>query len=136
MKFAYTRWMIKWSLGWLIFGGIIGIIIFLQRKYGSNIYLIPVHSHIILVGFLIQFIFGVAFWIFPRLPGGVFTSPKKGWLIFILINTGTIIRGVFEPLFQRSEFMFWISFVGGMMQFFGIVIGALELSKRVRVPNY
>lgn len=136
MKFAYTRWMIKCSLGWLIIGSLIGTMMFLQRKYNFNVYLLPVHSHIILVGFLIQFIFGVAFWLFPRLPGGVFTSPTKGWMTFILLNAGTIIRGVSEPIFLKSDIAFWISFLGGTTQFLGIVIGTTEISKRTRAPNY
>lgn len=136
MKFAYIRLMIKASLFWLILGSAIGIILFLQRKYiNIPLYILPSHSHIILVGFLIQFIFGVAFWMFPRMPGGIFTSPSKGWLIFTLINLGTLTRGILEPIFQKSEIIFWLAFSGGIMQLFSIFIGALEISKRVRNPS-
>lgn len=68
------------------------------------------------------------------MPGGVFTSTSKGWLIFALINLGTLTRGIFEPIFQKSEIVFWFAFLGGIMQF--LFIGALEISKRVRNPSY
>lgn len=128
MKFAYMRYMLKASLIWLSVGVVVGIIMFLQKKMNIPVYLIPVHSHIILVGFLMQFIFGVAFWIFPRLPGGIFTSPRKGWTVFFLLNAGTLIRAVSEP------FTFWISFSGAILQSAGILLGVFEIWKRVRAP--
>src|SRR5438093_958591 len=58
----------------------------------------PTYLHVLLVGWLTQLIFGVAFWLFPRYsaerPRG---SERLGWLSFALLNLGLALRVVGEP---------------------------------------
>lgn len=54
--------------------------------------------HLLTVGWLLQLITGVAFWMFPRHP----TAPPRGdvrpgWIGFGLLNLGLLIRLVAEP---------------------------------------
>jgi hypothetical protein len=51
-----------------------------------------------MVGWATQMVFGVAYWMFPRLsPDRSFGSPVLGWTAFAGLNAGLVLRGVFEP---------------------------------------
>ena len=58
----------------------------------------PTYIHVLVVGWLTQLIFGVAFWMFPKhsqaRPRG---SEPLGWASFALLNGGLLLRMVAEP---------------------------------------
>src|SRR4029453_12819804 len=59
----------------------------------------PTYLHLLVVGWLTQLIFGVAFWIFPKHPSGPRRgSDRLGWICFALLNLGLAIRLVADPL--------------------------------------
>jgi heme/copper-type cytochrome/quinol oxidase subunit 1 len=93
-----TRWSVKAALVYLVLALLTGI--FLALPGGSSISgLFPVYFHALAFGWLTQLIFGIAFWMFPKYstarPRG---HEWLGWAAFILLNTGLILRIVFEPL--------------------------------------
>ena len=45
------------------------------------------HAHLLLVGFLLLLIFGVAFWMFPKVAGQR-PGREVGWVAFALLNAG------------------------------------------------
>jgi heme/copper-type cytochrome/quinol oxidase subunit 1 len=59
----------------------------------------PTHLHLLVVGWVTQVIFGVAYWMFPRFsaerPRG---HESLGWAAFVLLNAGLLCRVVGEPL--------------------------------------
>lgn len=59
----------------------------------------PVYLHLLMVGWVTQLIFGVVYWMFPKMskarPRG---SEKLGWFVFWALNSGLILRAVGEPL--------------------------------------
>lgn len=68
----------------------------------------PVFLHLLIVGWLTQFIIGVAYWMFPKQskdnPRG---SAAMGWAVFGLLNTGLLLRSVSEPLFALAPETGW-----------------------------
>ena len=58
----------------------------------------PAYLHLLVVGWLTQLIFGVAYWMFPRYsaeqPRG---SERLGWAALALLNAGLLLRAVAEP---------------------------------------
>jgi hypothetical protein len=58
----------------------------------------PTYLHLLVVGWLTQVIFGVAYWMFPRYsaerPRG---SDRLGWTALVLLNAGLLLRVVGEP---------------------------------------
>ncbi len=59
----------------------------------------PTYLHMLVVGWLTQLIFGVAYWLFPRYsaaaPRG---SERLGWASLVLLNLGLLLRIAGEPL--------------------------------------
>lgn len=97
-----TRWFIKAALVYLILALCAGILLALPTSDSlSGIF--PSYLHMLTFGWLTQLIFGVAFWMLPK-----FNSANSrgyewlGWATFILLNTGLILRIIFEPLTSIS----------------------------------
>ncbi|MEO0145021.1 MAG: hypothetical protein ABIL49_07050 [candidate division WOR-3 bacterium] len=144
MKFKYQRLMLKTSLIYLVIGIIIGFLMFLsyQIKELSWIYsLRVVHTHLILVGFVIQMIMGVALWMFPQKPTKQtdiekrFTSEKEGLILYFIFNIGIILRSLFEPFSKFNLFAFYIALFGIILQIIGIFYFLMLIYPRIRKPG-
>jgi hypothetical protein len=63
----------------------------------------PVFFHLFMLGGVAQFIFGVAWWMFPPLsrerPRG---NEAAGWAGFVLLNAGMLLRALAEPAVALS----------------------------------
>lgn len=97
---ALSRWCIRAAFCYLIAGMALGawiLILQARRGYGLSHPWPTLHGHLLLVGFLLLLIFGVAFWMFPKVRGS--RGPARwGWIGFALLNAGLIGRVVAEPL--------------------------------------
>lgn len=95
-----TRWFVKAALVYLVAALILGILLQAEpvRTIPALAVAWPTYLHLLVVGWLTQLIFGVAFWLFPRysadLPRG---SDRLGWASFVLLNVGLLLRIVGEP---------------------------------------
>jgi hypothetical protein len=95
-----TRWMVKAGLLWLVAALLLGIA--MQLPMAASVPFLqvawPTYLHLLVVGWLTQLIFGVAFWLFPRYsaerPRG---SERLGWMTFLLLNLGLCLRVLGEP---------------------------------------
>lgn len=95
-----TRWFIKAAL--VYFVAALGLGILLQsplRELPALRVAWPTYVHILVLGWLTQLIFGVAYWLFPRYsaerPRG---SDRLGWASFALLNAGLVLRIIGEPM--------------------------------------
>lgn len=113
-----TRWFIKAAMIYLILALCTGLLLALPQ--GNPISgLFPVYLHLLTFGWLTQLIFGVALWMFPKYSS---TNPRGlawlGWTTFILLNTGLILRMIFEPLnsMAASPFSGWMLVAAALLQ--------------------
>lgn len=96
-----SRFFVKSALVWLVVGGAVAGLA-LSGAGGLPPVLLalrPLAWHLLTVGWATQLIFGVAFWMFPHMPGG----PPRGderlaWLVFWTLNTGLALRVLGEPM--------------------------------------
>ena len=112
-----TRWFIKASLISLVLGLIFGIWQQIPRAVASGFF--PIYLHLLTFGWLTQLIFGVAIWMFP-------VSNKKqprgpewlGWITFGFLNSGLLLRLIFEPLQSTtpSAFSGWMLVLAAILQ--------------------
>lgn len=98
--FTIVRRYIKTALVFFMTGlALGGWILFLQlsgppANLGA---LISAHTHLILFGFMVMLIMGIAYWMFPRPAKEDFRySPRLSELNYWLITIGTVIRAVGE----------------------------------------
>lgn len=91
--------------------------------------LLPAHIEFLLVGWTVQLVMGVAFWILPR-----FTQePKRGnenlaWAAFGALNLGVWLAGL-GPLLSSAG---WISFAGRSLEAVAALVFALHAWPRVK----
>jgi hypothetical protein len=100
-----SRWCIRAALAYLVAGMAMGswmLIVQARRGYGPGDPWPVLHTHLLLVGFLLLVIFGVAFWMFPKIGGGR-PGREAGWMAFWLLNAGLLLRVLAEPLADRGR---------------------------------
>jgi len=90
-----TRLFVRFALGYLLLGLAAGVAMAVDPGWR---FLWPTYLHVIVVGWLTQLIFGVAFWLFPRAS----RDRKRGregfiWTTLVLLNAGLVLRIVAEP---------------------------------------
>lgn len=129
-----TRWFLKAALVYLILALCAGI--FLALPGTSPIAgVFPVYFHLLTFGWLTQLIFGIALWMFPK-----YTPAKPrgyewlGWGTFILLNTGLLLRMIFEPLsnIAPSSLGGWMLVLAALLQWLSGVAFTANTWKRVR----
>ncbi len=145
MKFLYQRLLIKSSIVYFILGNLLGFFMFLGYEFKIfNFFfkLRSVHVHLLLLGFVIQMIMGVALWMFPR---KALSDPeerlklfkkeeKEGLFLYILFNSGTIIRTLFEG-FVEIRFLYYFSLSGVLLQLVSILYLLTLIFPRIREPG-
>lgn len=129
-----TRWFLRAALVYLILALCVGILLALPGER-FNFGLFPVYIHTLAFGWLTQLIFGVALWMFPK-----YSSAKPrghewlGWATFILLNTGLILRIVFEPLHSMTptSFSSWALAGAALLQWLSGMAFVVNTWTRVR----
>ncbi len=97
-----TRYFIKASLICLVAALLVGGASLARAPLGLPAWvglLQPVYYHLLMVGWVTQMIFGVAYWMFPKFTK---TQPRRsiplGWVTFFTLNAGLLLRVIGEPL--------------------------------------
>ena len=129
-----TRWFLKAALVYLLLALGAGILLAIPGADPiSGIF--PVYLHLLTFGWLTQLIFGVALWMFPKY---TVARPRGyewlGWSTFVLLNTGIILRMIFEPLngIATSTLTGWMLVAAAILQWLSGVAFVANTWKRVR----
>lgn len=88
----WTRWYLRAAFCWLLLGFSVGSVLLAARGTGWNVPwppLLGMHQDALLVGWLLQFTLGVAWWMLPRHATGPERGPEApvaaAW---VLLNLG------------------------------------------------
>lgn len=124
-------YFIRTSLIYLLFGftfgGLLlankGLIISPAIWMGSSI-----HIEFDLIGWLVQFVMGVAFWILPRFSKGPIRGNERlSWAAFILINAGILLVAS-EGMFEANGLIL----IGRVFETFALVLFAIGNWRRIK----
>lgn len=132
-----SRWCIRAALLYLIGGMAMGSWMLVSeavRGYSPGGPWPEIHAHILLVGFLLLMVFGVAFWMFPRVQG---QRPRRewGWLAFALINAGLLLRVLAQPIAEGAGApVVWRVLLGvaAVLPVLGVIAFGISVWPRVR----
>lgn len=95
---SLSVWCIRISLLYLGLGFTLGAVMLSSpaiRLAPLILKLRPLHAEVLLIGWLAQLAFGVAYWILPRLPGiRSRGSEPLAWFSLILLNVGILTVGL------------------------------------------
>ncbi|MFU8813170.1 MAG: hypothetical protein ACNA78_09390 [Balneolaceae bacterium] len=91
---SQSIWMIRLSLIWLFVSAVIGGLLLVHKAVGLHPALwslLPVHFELAIWGWLVQFLLGTAYWMFPRKLVGARRGPAfPAWMMVALLNTGLL----------------------------------------------
>ena len=135
-----ARLYIKTSLVFLVVGLLVGGYIIVAElvlgAYPSRL-LITAHVHLLLVGFMLMMVMGVATWMFPRpaSQNGRY-HPALATTVYWLLTIATALRASAEIMggFVPSPGLRIAITVGGLGQLLGAAVFAINIWWRVRLP--
>ncbi|MEW6582716.1 MAG: hypothetical protein AB1416_08150 [Actinomycetota bacterium] len=105
---AVSRWCIRAALVYLLAGMSVGAWALTETALDVA----PggpwraVHTHLLLVGFLILMVMGVAHWMFPRRDGRR-VGRAATWVAFALVNAGLLLRVASEVAIDQGGGRTW-----------------------------
>lgn len=135
---SLTRWYIKSGLLYLLAALFLAVVLALPDPVPLPPYIQamnPAYFHLFLVGWVTQMIFGVIYWMFPIItrerPRG---NETLGWVSYIMLNAGLVIRVAIEPLFstQPQAGVGWLLVVSAVLQWLAILLFVLLAWPRVK----
>jgi hypothetical protein len=105
---AQSIWMIRSSLICLVAASVAGGLILVNNSadlHPAIWSLLPLHYEFAIWGWLVQFVMGTAYWMFPRF----LSTPNRGnteaaWTMVVLLNGGLLILAV-SGWMQGGDFM-------------------------------
>lgn len=97
--------------------------------------LMPLFWHMLMVGWITQIIFGVSIWMFPgRTRAEGFMPQRWGWLTYIFLNTGLLLRIIAEPMPAWSDAEIWkvLAVLSALLQLTGGAAYVIEMWPRIQ----
>jgi hypothetical protein len=95
----------------------------------------PVYWHLLVVGWLMQCIFGVAYWMFPPFSKDQLQrSETLGWFTYGALNLGLLLRTVVEPWHGLSPGagVGWLLVLSAVLQVAAVWVFVINTWGRVR----
>jgi heme/copper-type cytochrome/quinol oxidase subunit 1 len=137
---ALVRRYIKTSFAFLLAGLLIGAYVIVAQfwldRYPPRL-LVTAHAHLLLVGFMLMMVMGVATWMFPR-PARDDTRyrPELAEAVYWIMAIATATRAVAEVAVAvaGTPGLRWLVALGGLGQLAGTALFVLNMWRRVRMP--
>jgi cbb3-type cytochrome oxidase subunit 1 len=132
----YIKTSFVFLLWGLLLGGWIIVAEFVAGRYPPRLF-ITAHVHLLLVGFMLMMVMGVATWMFPR-PARDDTAyrPLLAEVVYWVMALATALRALaemLEGLFPSGGLRLLIA-VGGLGQVLGALLFVVNMWRRVRMP--
>jgi hypothetical protein len=132
----YIKTSFVFLLAGLVLGGYIVVAQFVLGAYPPHLF-ITAHVHLLLVGFMLMIVMGVATWMFPRpARDDARYRPELAEAVYWLMTLTTAGRAVAELLasFSPSPALRIAIALGGVGQIAGTLLFVANMWTRVRMP--
>ena len=120
----------------LLLGGYVSVAQFLIGAYPPRLF-VTAHVHLLLVGFMLMIVMGVATWMFPR-PAREDTRyrPEVAEAVYWVMAIATVVRAAAEVLLgvTGARALGWLVALGGLGQLVGAAVFVANMWSRVRMP--
>ncbi len=137
-----SRWFVKTAMLYFLSGFTLGGWLLIQvdtpRQPLASV-LQPVYWHLLLVGWLMQLIFGVAYWMFPAFSKErPQRSPVLGWVTYGGLNIGLLLRIVVEPWHSLAPQtgLGWLLGASAILQVLAGWLFIVNIWARIRGPRH
>jgi cbb3-type cytochrome oxidase subunit 1 len=120
----------------LLLGGWISVREFVLGAYPPRLY-VTAHAHLLLVGFVLMVVMGVATWMFPRAAReDARYRPGLAESVYWIMTIATVARAAAELLapWSGAPFLRPVIALGGLGQLAGALLFVVNMWRRVRMP--
>jgi hypothetical protein len=128
---ALSRWFIRASLVYLVLGLTLGGLLLANKGLGFYPALwrsLPAHIEFLFLGWMVQVVLGVAYWILPRLGG---KAPRGiEWLAFLAF--GLLNLGIWLSVAQAIFLVDGFALAGRIIESLGAVAFLVAVWQRVK----
>lgn len=96
-----SRWFVKAALLWLGIGFTLAGVMLANKGLPLSGWWWTwrlAHVQMLLIGWMVQFAAGIAYWILPRLGGGSRGREGLAWLTWVALNGGVLLAALRDPL--------------------------------------
>ena len=132
----YVKTSFVFLMAGLLLGGYITVEQFIVNAYPPRLF-ITAHVHLLLVGFMLMIVMGVATWMFPR-PARDDTRyrPELAEAVYWVMTIATVVRAISELVasFTPTPAVRLLVALGGLGQIAGAVLFVANMWWRVRMP--
>lgn len=125
-----SLWFVRAALIYLALGFTLGALLLTNKGLPLSPLLwrlLPAHIECLLMGWTVQLMLGVAFWILPRF-GGRRGNETPAWAAFWLLNTGILLAG-FGPALALAG---WVMFLGRIAEVAAVSAFAVHAWPRIK----
>jgi heme/copper-type cytochrome/quinol oxidase subunit 1 len=138
---SLVRRFIKTAIGFLILGLFVGGWMIARRELlgrAPSAYEISAHTHLLLVGFVMTMILGVALWLFPRPDKSDRRyRPALVAAAYWLLTLGTLVRSASELWHDSASsamlaWLPWLIVAGSVVQISALIVFFYTMWSRVR----
>lgn len=96
-----SRWLVRAALLWLGIGFTLAGLMLANKGLPLSGWWWTwrlAHVQMLLIGWMVQFAAGIAYWILPRLGGGSRGREGLAWLTWVALNGGVLLAALRDPL--------------------------------------
>lgn len=136
--YSMVRRFIKTGIVFLVIGLALGVLLLVRRElYGiwPEPYLVSAHAHLVLVGFVMFLILGVALWLFPRAAKDD-SRYRPEWIAaaywVLAVSTAGRFLGEALRVGVEGRWLGWVVVASGVGQALGLLIYFWTMWSRVR----
>ncbi len=135
--FTLARYYVKSAILFLVLGIVLGG----YMSYEINIQntavpqsMITAHTHLILIGFVMMLIMGIALWLFPRPREKVFYSPLLSEITFYIMFVSVLMRSLGEVVsgFIMLNWAAWMIVITSYGEILGIILFFINIWQRIK----
>jgi cbb3-type cytochrome oxidase subunit 1 len=132
----YVKTSFAFLMAGLLLGGYIVLAEFVIGSYPPRLF-ITAHVHLLLVGFMLMMVMGVATWMFPRpARDDVRYRPELAEAVYWIMTVATAVRAAAELTapFVAAPALRVVIALGGLGQLAGAIVFVVNMWWRVRMP--
>lgn len=125
-----SRWFVRAALVYLAVGFTLGALMLSNKglSLSATIWrLLPAHIECMLLGWTLQLMMGVAFWILPRFQGQR-GREAPAWMAFWLLNAGVLLAGLGATLALPAQ----VVLAGRLAEVAAVVTFAVHAWPRIK----
>jgi len=135
--------MVKAALIWLVAGIVVGGLMLVDRGIPGDwrVWMMPTHGHMLFVGWFVQFVIGIAYWLLPRKRSPELPVGYLEWPAFVamgLLNVGLALRVIAEPMERTghaSDLSLGLLSGSALFQVAAVIVFVIQLWPRIYGKN-